>query len=437
MKDVLVIGAARSGCAVSKLLVEKGYHVLLTNKDKVDNKEELEKLGIEVYDGGHPAFLIKEYEFVVKNPGIPYSVSFVSEINKINKIYTEIEVGYWYLKDRNIAAITGTNGKTTVTQLTYEIINSVFKTEVAGNIGVPLCELVNDDFTNLVLELSNFQLLGCESFKPHIGVVLNLAPDHLDYMNGDVEAYYKSKMLIYKNMNENDYFLRNVDDENIMKYAVNIKAQVIDFSLDRRDVDLYYHQSQNNIYYKDEILISLDNIKLVGKHNIQNIMVASCIAYLSGVDKESIQKVVNSFIGVEHRLEFVESINGVKYYNDSKATNPDACEVALNAFDDNIILLAGGYDKKLPFDFLNKYDHKIKQIYAYGDTKYQIGDILSDKTVICNDLNEALDKASVFASSGDVILLSPACASYDQFKNFEKRGEYFKELVKKKGSNLC
>ena len=243
METVLVIGAARSGIAVSKLLLKNGYHVVLTDSNAIKEKTELESMGIEVFDGGHPDSLKeKKYAFIVKNPGIPYRVPFVHYFVEQNaKIYTEIEVAYRYAKNFNYAAVTGTDGKTTVMTLLYEMLNRQKKSLVAGNIGTPLCELAleyTDEDYNVALELSNFQLLGIETFRPHVSTVTNLAPDHLDYMDS-LEAYYESKMRIYENTNADDYFIRNVDDENVVKYAQNIPCHVIDFFLKRKDVVLY------------------------------------------------------------------------------------------------------------------------------------------------------------------------------------------------------
>lgn len=259
METVLVIGAARSGIVVSKLLLKNGYHVVLTDSNEVKEKSELESIGIEVFDGGHPDSLKeKKYAFIVKNPGIPYRVPFVHYFVEQNaKIYTEIEVAYRYAKNFNYAAVTGTDGKTTVTTLLYEMLNQQKKSLVAGNIGTPLCELAleytYEDY-NVALELSNFQLLGIETFRPHVSTVTNLAPDHLDYMDS-LEAYYESKMRIYENTYADDYFIRNVDDENVVKYAQNIPCHVIDFSLKRKDVDLY--KDDKYAYYKDTQLFTL------------------------------------------------------------------------------------------------------------------------------------------------------------------------------------
>lgn len=436
MKKVLVIGAARSGIAVSKLLCKHGYEVYLTDQKKIENKEELEKIGICVYDEGHPDILKEmDYEFVVKNPGIPYRVPFIQYfLQKQIRIYTEIEIAYRYTKNFTYGAITGTNGKTTITSILYELLKYNNRACVAGNIGIPLSEVAleyENEYRDVALELSNFQLLGCETFRPKVSVVCNLTPDHLDYMNS-LSDYYESKMKIYENQTQEDYFLRNVDDEEVMRYAKNIPAQIIDFSLVREDVDLYL--KDGSVYLKEEKLFDTSILNIVGMHNISNAMVAACMAYKMGVSIENIRKGLAAFKSVEHRLEYVCEMEGVKVYNDSKATNPEAVVPALKAFDGNILLLAGGYDKKLPFDVLKEYDSKVKICFAFGETKEEFKKIFSN-VVICDTMQEAFDKAMQIAQNKDTILLSPACASYDQFTSYEQRGDIFKEYVLNKKEN--
>lgn len=430
MKQVLVIGAARSGSAVAKLLAKHGYHVVLSDQNVVENKRELEGEGIRVVDKGHPEELLHtNYEFVVKNPGIPYRVPIIKYFVEHHvPVYTEIEIAYRYAKKFHYGAVTGTNGKTTITSILHQLLSYKGNALAAGNIGTPLSEYAlhfEEEEKWVALELSNFQLLGCESFHPEVAVVCNLTPDHLDYM-GSVEAYYESKMKVYANQNEEDWFLRNVDDEEVMKYAKDIPATIIDFSLVRDDVDLYL--KEGSVYLHDIKLFDVSILKIVGMHNISNAMVAACMAYKLGVSIDDIQKGLASFKAVEHRLEYVAEKNGVKFYNDSKATNPEAVVPALNAFEKNVLLLAGGYDKKLPFDVLKQFDDKIKMCYAFGETKNAFKDVFTNVT-LCENMNDALVMATSNAVCGDVVLLSPACASYDQFVSYEQRGEVFKVAV--------
>ena len=430
MGKVLVIGGARSGCAVAKLLAKHHYHVILTDQNEVKEKEELAQYGIEVLDQGHPDDLKNStYAFVVKNPGIPYHAPFIAYFVEHNvTIYTEIEIAYRYAKRFTYGAISGTNGKTTITSILHELLQYNKKALVAGNIGIPLSECVlqyEEEEKQVALELSNFQLLGCETFHPHVSVVCNLSADHLDYMKSE-EAYYQSKMKIFENQTKDDFFLRNVDDPLVMKYAQNIPATIIDFSLVRDDVDLYI--KDGNVYLNDILLFAIDTLKIVGSHNVSNAMVAACMAYKMGVRIVDIQNGLANFQSVEHRLEYVAEKDGVLFYNDSKATNPEAVVPALNAFEKNIILLAGGYDKQLPFTILKPFDDKVKMCYTFGQTQNAFKNIFTHVQT-CDTMESAFRHAVALANKGDVIVLSPACASYDQFASYEQRGDVFKQYV--------
>lgn len=429
-RNVLVIGAARSGIAVSKLLHRHGFHVILTDMNEIKEKEELIQQGMEVYDQGHPETLKHcEYAFVVKNPGIKYTVPFVKYfVDHQVQILTEVEIAYRYASKFHYGAITGTNGKTTITTMLYEMLEYNHKALVAGNIGVPLSEQAFEfegEEKDVALELSNFQLLGIDTFRPTVSVVCNLAPDHLDYMPS-VESYYESKMRIYENCKGEDWFLRNVDDETLMKYAVKIPCQVIDFSLVRDDVELYRHEG--SVYLKDMKLFDETDLKVVGDYNLSNAMVASCMAFKLGVSVEDIQQAIRAFKPVEHRLEYIGEKDGVKFYNDSKATNTHAVVAALQSFTKNIILLAGGHDKGISFDDLKPFDERVKQCISFGETKEQFKDIFHNVTTK-ETMQEALNEAVRISAPGDVILLSPACSSYDQFPNYEVRGKMFKDMV--------
>ena len=277
------------------------------------------------------------------------------------------------------------------------------------------------------MELSNFQLLGIEHFAPHVSVVCNLAPDHLDYMPS-VESYYESKMRIYENCTEDDWFLRNVDDATVMQYAQHIPCKVIDFSLTRQDVDLY--RKDGTVYLHELALFEEKNFHVVGDYNLSNAMIASCMAYKLGVSVSDIQKAIAAFSPVEHRLEYIGEKNGVKFYNDSKATNTHAVAAALNSSNKNIILLAGGHDKGISFEDLKQYDERVKLCVAFGETGPQFQDIFSCVQVV-ETMQEALDAAVANSKEQDIVLLSPACSSYDQFPNYEVRGALFKEMVRK------
>ncbi len=431
MKKVLIIGGAISGCGAARLLNSQGYEVYLTDLGKIEQQRELEELGIKVFPNGHPDKLKElKYDLIVKNPGIKYDTPFVKYFCDAGyKMYNEIEIATKYGTKLKIGAVTGTNGKTTTTTILGQILKANdSKSITAGNIGHSLCDYVYQDGNvskNVALEIAAFQLLGTESFKPKVSVIINLTPDHLDYF-GTLERYYQAKTLVYKQQTKEDYFLRNVDDPEVMKYCQNIPATVIDFSLERNDVPL--HIEDGKAYYNDEELFRLDQFSLPGKHNLQNALIASGMAYLMGCTPEQIAKVLHSFKGVEHRIEYVTEINGVKYYNDSKGTNVDATIVALKAFEQPIHLLAGGYDKHLSFEGLRPYLSKIKQMYVFGATKEQLKQ-LDPRAIVVDNMDQAIAEAVKMAKKGEIVLLSPACASWDQFPNYEVRGELFKKAI--------
>lgn len=431
MKNVLVIGAARSGLAAARLLAQNGYSVTLTDQNKIPNHEDLEACGIQVFDEGHPEALKEvDYDFIVKNPGIPYHAPFVHWFaEKGTPIYTEIETAFRLAPDFVYGAVTGTDGKTTITTLLYEMLKAQYAdAEVAGNIGIPLSETVlkrEGAPAHVALELSNFQLLGIDTFRPHISVVSNLAPDHLDYMDS-LEDYYRSKFRIYQNETMDDYFIRNLDDSQVVKYAVDIPCQVIDFSLTQKDANL--RVEKGSVWLDDLRLFDVRDLKLVGSFNLANAMMAAAMAWHLGVEQPVIEHVIQTFRGVEHRIEYVDTIDGIRIYNDSKATNTHSAEAALSSFEGNIRLLAGGKDKGIDYTVLKPYDERIARCYSFGQIQDVFKEIFSDVQT-CHTMEQAFDQALADAKSGDVILLCPATSSFDQFKNYEVRGEIFKELV--------
>ena len=431
MEKVLVIGCAKSGYWAAKLLNKKGYDVSITDIRVIKEKEELEGLGIKVFEGGHPDVLKDiDWSFIVKNPGIPYSNPFVSYFVETGKeIYTEIEIALRYPIAYDIAAITGTNGKTTITTLVYEILKEDTIAYPCGNIGTALSEIVykhENESANIALEISAFQLLGAPTFHPQVAVIANLSPDHLDYFDS-LQDYYDAKNLIYKNMTGSDWFLRNIDDETVMANLKEINCHIVDYSL-VKEADLMLKGDEVTLF--GEVLFNKNDLKIIGRHNLQNAMIAAAMAFKLGAKRESIKMVISTFEGVAHRIEFVDEIDGVLYYNDSKGTNVDSTITALKAFDKPVILLAGGHDKHTGFKELEDYTDKMKKLITFGETREELAK-LKDDPIICNDMEEALNKTREIAEKDDVILLSPACSSYDQFKNFEERGEIFKELVRR------
>jgi len=437
MSNALVIGGALSGISTAKYLNRKGYTVYLTDAREIKEKKELEEIGIRVFDNGHPDLLKDlDYEMIIKNPGIKYNVPFVKHfVDKGMMMLNETEIAMADQPQVKLGAITGTNGKSTTTIMLGTLLHTLNPDNgYVGNMGIPLCDYFLDhdgEEVSLAIEIAALQLIGCPSFHPFVSVIMNLTPDHVDYF-GSVDAYYRAKTLIYKNQDEKDYFIRNVDDENILKYCTDVKCNVIDFSLEKEDVPLHIHERK--AYYNDVELFDLDRFKLPGMHNVENAMIAGCMAYLMGVKAEDIKEVLENFKGVEHRIEYVETVNGVRYYNDSKGTNVDSTIMALKSFDCPVHLLVGGYDKKTGFEGLRPFLKNVKTMYAYGNTRDQFVP-LHDDVRLYDNMFEALQAAHDNALPSEVVLLSPACASWDQFPNYEVRGKQFKEMVRgfKKG----
>ena len=429
MKKVLVIGCARSGYWVSLLLNKNGYDVTITDIKPIENKTELQALGITVFDNGHSEELKNDaWHFVVKNPGIPYHNEFVTFfVNKGIKIYSEIEIALRYAPEFVYGAITGTNGKTTTTTLLYLILQQEHLAYASGNIGTPLSETVyhhGDQNAYIALEISAFQLVGAPSFHPLVSAIVNLTPDHLDYF-ASLDDYYQAKTLVYRNQVGDDWFLRNIDDQNVIDHCKSINCKIVDFSLTSK-TDLMIDAGWVTLF--GDKLFKLDELQIVGKHNVQNAMIAAAMAYKLGINPKTIRMVIKKFTGIEHRIEYVSSIKGVKYYNDSKGTNVDSTVTALKAFNQPVILIAGGYDKHTGFKELTAFQDKIKILIVYGATKLELANI-KENAIICDNLQEATQKAHDLAVENDIVLFSPACASYDQFSNFEERGKIFKAIV--------
>ena len=439
-KKVLVLGLAKSGQAAVELLM--AMHATITvnefaTQDKIACYDEYVARGIEMVVGGHPAELFeRDFDFVVKNPGINYHKPFVLRLKERGiPVYTEIELAYQVSKPQNYIAITGTNGKTTTVTLINEILkNAIRRVCLAGNVGIPLskCVLENDlcnqSGFDIVLEMSNFQLLDIATFHPHISTIINLTPDHLDYM-ASLDEYYASKTRIYMNQNSDDYYLENKDDPILQEYLSRYPcpAQKISFSLEQ-EADCML--KDNAIYYQGEHIIDLDEIKIVGRHNLQNMMIAICSCLLSGVDVPCIHDTLASFTGVEHRIEFVREYQGVKYYNDSKATNTDAAIIALKAFEKPVILLMGGHEKGLDLTEMSTYQDHISHLICFGDAGKRFAEEMKcAHTEIVEHMKDAIIKAKELAQDGDIVLLSPSTSSYDEFSGYEERGNIFKQIV--------
>ena len=439
-KKVLVIGLAKSGKAAIRLLKKLNATITVNEYQEASKIKEYQQYiddGIEMITGGHPDELFeRDFDFVIKNPGINYHKPFILRLKQRNiPIYTEIELAFQVAKKQHYLAVTGTNGKTTTVTLIDKILKGKYpNVHLAGNVGTPLCDIVLDynlleeENHYIVLEMSNFQLLDIETFKPNVSTIINLTPDHLDYM-ASLDEYYASKTNIYKNTNQDDYFIVNLDDEVLASYLKQypIPCKQITMSL-TKEADCMI--KDNAIYYQNEPIIKLDEIKLVGNHNLQNIMIAICMVKQCQLDNKTIEQEIASFIGVEHRIEFVREINGIKVYNDSKATNTDASIIALKAFKQPVILLMGGFDKGLDLQEMASYHDKIKRLVTFGAAGQRFKEQMHIENSICvNNLKEATLEAINNASSGDIVLLSPSTSSFDEFSGYEQRGNVFKEIV--------
>ncbi|HAY73419.1 MAG TPA: UDP-N-acetylmuramoyl-L-alanine--D-glutamate ligase [Ruminococcaceae bacterium] len=439
-KKVLVIGLARSGMAAIRVLKKLGAEVTLSESKKREEIKEIDFLnenGVEIV-GQDMSVFERDFDLVAKNPGVPYRSPMIRRLEERGiSVITEIELAYQVAKPQHYIAITGTNGKTTTSTLTYEILRRAFpgKAHLCGNIGIPLCEIVTENGLMeegghyIALEISNFQLVNIDRFRPEVATIINLTPDHIDFM-GSLDNYYKSKTEVYRNMAENDVFLLNADDPVVKEYTDRYPVKCVkeSFSIDTENADCI--AKDGYIEIKGEKIIPLDAIKIVGKHNLQNVMIAVSAAKAIGISNDVILDAVSSFRGVEHRIEFVREINGVKYYNDSKGTNTDATITALKAFDHGVILLVGGFEKGLPMDEMKKHLGCVKKVVGFGACGPRlVKDLVGDDGIVVTTLDEAVAEANKIAESGDTVLLSPTTSSFDQYTCFEERGDHFKKIV--------
>ena len=439
-KKVLVVGLARSGMAAIRVLKKLGAEVTLSESKKKDDIKEigfLNENNVEIV-GQDMAVFERDFDFVVKNPGVPYRSPMMQKLQERNiPVITEIELAYQVAKPQHYIAITGTNGKTTTSTLTYEILRRAFpgKAHLCGNIGIPLCEIVMENGLMeegghyIALEISNFQLVNIDKFRPEVATIINLTPDHIDFM-GSLDNYYKSKTEVYRNMAGNDVFLLNADDPVVKEYTDRypVKCAKESFSTDSQSADCIAKDGYLEI--KGEKIIPLNAIKIVGKHNLQNVMIAVSAAKAIGISNDVILEAVSSFKGVEHRIEFVREIDGVKYYNDSKGTNTDATITALKAFDRGVILLVGGFEKGLPMDEMKKHLGCVKKIIGFGACGARlVHDLVGEDGIVVTTLDEAVAEANKIAESGDTVLLSPTTSSFDQYTCFEERGDHFMKII--------
>nr|WP_155111335.1 UDP-N-acetylmuramoyl-L-alanine--D-glutamate ligase [Metabacillus mangrovi] len=437
----MVLGLAKSGLAAARLLRKLGAHVTVNDMKPFEENEaaqELDSSGIEVICGHHPSNLLEEkkIELIVKNPGIPYSNPILVQAAERNlPVLTEVELAY-QISEADIIGITGSNGKTTTTTLVYEMLKADGKDPlIAGNIGTVACEVAEKAEAGqvIVMELSSFQLQGTRSFRPSAAVVLNLFDAHLDY-HGTKEAYAGAKGKIYENLTPDDTAAVNADDKEAGRLAERTEGKKILFSV-REYLTEGACVHNGAVFYNGEEIIKTGEIVLPGKHSLENILAAVCLVKTRGCSNEAIVKVLTSFTGVVHRLQFIRTLNGRRFYNDSKATNILATSKALEAFEQPVILLAGGLDRGNGFDELKPYMKHVKAVITFGETAPKLERAAADLGIEAvkrvDNVEQAAGAAYSLSGEGDVILLSPACASWDQYKTFEERGDMFASAVHK------
>ena len=451
-KKVLVFGVGISGEAAAGLLLRQGARVILYDgnknldlqsvksriadsvRDMTDRPEE----NLKIVSGEFPEEVVKELSLAVISPGVPADLPVVEQMRNLDiPVWGEIELAYAFGRG-DVLAITGTNGKTTTTALLGEIManykESVF---VVGNIGNPYTSIVprTEESSVIVAEISSFQLETIHTFRPKVSAVLNITPDHLN-RHHTMEAYVAAKERIAENQTKEDVCVLNYEDKLLREFGERKKAEVLYFSSKRKlKRGVYLDSGEIIIDLGEKIsLCSVDSLHILGTHNYENVMAAAAMAYAYGVPAEVIQKTVCQFRGVEHRIEFVAEKNGVAFYNDSKGTNPDAAIRGIQAMNRPTVLIGGGYDKDSTYEeWINAFDGKVKKLVLLGATRDKIAETARrlgfEDIVMADSFEEAFDKCVEYSRPGDAVLLSPACASWGMFKNYEERGDKFKELV--------
>lgn len=436
-KKVLILGFSTTGVSAAKYFKAQGADVYLSEFNKKSDKDqdkinELLSLGINLEFEGHSDDFINGADFCVLSPSIPTDSPIIKKLQeKKIKYFSDIE--YISFDDsKKIVLVTGTNGKTTTTALTSYILSKKYKAPYCGNIGISPFEYKNKNVDYYVIEASSYQLNYSDTLKPKIAIFCNLTPDHILW-HKTIENYFEAKAKPFRNMDENDFAILNYDDEYLKRLGSEIKAKVYYFSLKKQDFKNCIYLEDNKIVFDNEEIIDINQMQIVGPHNVQNAMCSILAAKILGLDNKTIVEALKTFKAIEHRLEFVRTIDGTDYYNDSKATNPEASIVAINSFENKkVVLIAGGRDKKTSLDeFIKAVKLKISKVILIGEATARFKDELSENgyfnIVNSKTLEEAIDIASL--DRPDIVLLSPACASFDMFENYEKRGEAFKNYV--------
>ena len=440
-KKILVLGMARSGYEACKYLSKHNNTIILNDgasRDKQDDAKvkELEQLGITLIFDSHPDDLLDDsFDYIIKNPGIRNDHKYVIKAKELGiPVINEAEMAYRLLPDDvTLIGITGTNGKTTTTTLTYEMIKKSGKrVHLAGNIGYPLCSFLDklESGDIIVMEVSCQQLANMDKFNPHIALMTNLSEAHIDFF-GSYEAYKEDKLKLFKNQRDDDIAILNIENDDVMKGTTDIKSNVKYFS-SKREINGAY-MLDNKLYYYDEFIMNRDEFLLKGNHNVENALGAMMVAKEVGVDNESIVSVLKTFTGVRHRLEFIDKVNGASYYNDTEATNTKCTQIALSSFDNNVILILGGLERGQDFHDLDNFIGPVKEIVGIGECRDRVkeyGESVGIKTNTFEKLVEAMNYINGVVESGDTVLLSPASASWDQYKQCEDRGDEFRDIVR-------
>ncbi len=444
-KTVLVVGTGISGVAATELLLKNGSRVILFDGnqelDAAALKEKNPQLTeVEIILGTLKEEDLKRIDLAVLSPGVPTDLPMVEQIReKEIPIWGEIELAYQFTKGA-VVAITGTNGKTTTTALTGEIMANYFPdVKVVGNIGIPYTSVAADttDETVTVAEISSFQLETIHEFHPKVTAILNITPDHLN-RHHTMECYIKTKESITRNQTRDEVCVLNYEDEELRKFGETLHCTPLYFSSVRKlENGLFYEDGA--IYYardgQNEKVIDVDELNILGLHNYENAMAATGMALTMGVSLDKIRESLKKFQAVEHRIEYVTEWNGIRFYNDSKGTNPDAAIKGIQAMNRPTYLIGGGYDKQSTYDeWIESFDGKVKKLVLIGQTREKIAECAKKhgftQIELCDSLEEAIDVCCKDAKSGDAVLLSPACASWGMFKNYEERGRIFKEYVR-------
>ena len=441
-KKILVLGFARSGYEVSKYLIKRNNEIIVNDggsEDKQDKNKisELKEMGVKFIFGEHPDDLLdSSFDYLIKNPGVPIDHKYVLKARELGiEVLNEVEVAYRLLPSNvKLIGITGTNGKTTTTTLTYNIMSKAYgdRVHLCGNIGYPIIGILDKlkDEDIIVMEVSCQQGENFSTFKPNVGVFTNLSPAHIDFMKS-YEHYREVKEKMFNNQSSDDVSIINYEDKLLMDDLKDIKSNKKYFS-SKSEIDGCYVKD-DSIYYGDNKIMDISSIKIKGMHNVENVMAAIMVSKEFDVSDEIIRDVVSEFRGVEHRLEYVDTIDGVEYYNDTEATNIKSTQIALSSFKNPTIIFLGGLDRGQDFNELNDFVGNVKCVLGIGTCRDRVAEWAKSKNIeVYSDefLKDSFKRLEGIVEKGDVVLLSPASASWDQYKECEIRGAEFKDLVK-------